>query len=113
MNTFPLIIHPQAIKQLQKLLARKGEPGNHIRVGVKGGGCRGLEYILKIDSRLIENDLVEEFDGLKVVCDPKSATYLKGTEIIYTGDLMRGGFAFKNPNAQVDCGCGTSFTPKS
>lgn len=113
MSDFPVTISDQAADQLRKLVARKGEPGAFVRVGVKGGGCSGLEYVLKIDTRAIDGDFVLELDDLKVACDPKSAEFLQGSTLVMSGNLIGGGFTFENPNAQRSCGCGTSFTPRA
>ena len=115
MNTnleFPAEIDPNAIEQFKKNLERKGQPGDMIRIGVKGGGCSGLEYVLKFEQNHAEDDLAYEVEGLIFLCDPKSAKFLQGSKIVYTGNLMGGGFQFENPNAQRSCGCGTSFMPK-
>ena len=109
---FPVTIGPEALLHVRRLLARKGEPGDAIRVGVKGGGCSGYEYVLRIEPAPRETDFVTEIDGVTVVCDPKSAVFLKGAELKWTGNLVGHGFAFENPNAARSCGCGTSFTIK-
>ncbi len=108
---FPVEFTPQAIDQIKKLLARKGTSSSFLRIGVKGGGCSGLEYVIKIDDKSSANDLVYEAEGMRVVCDPKSATFLRGSTLVFTGNLIGGGFSFENPNAARSCGCGTSFTP--
>ncbi|MBX7131674.1 MAG: iron-sulfur cluster assembly accessory protein [Fimbriimonadaceae bacterium] len=112
MSDFPITITAEAADQLRKLIARKGEAGAFVRVGVKGGGCSGFEYVLKIDTREIDGDAVLLLDELKVVCDPKSAEFLLGATLSLSGNLIGGGFTFENPNAQRSCGCGTSFTPR-
>jgi len=111
-ESFPVEITPEAVAQIQKLLARKGSEGSFLRIGVKGGGCSGLEYLFKLDDQPKDIDLVWESDGVRVHCDSKSAKFLLGAKLIYTGNLMGGGFQFENPNAVRSCGCGTSFTPK-
>jgi iron-sulfur cluster assembly protein len=108
---FPIVISPEAADQLRKIVARKAEPGSFIRIGVKGGGCSGLEYVLKLDSNRLPHDLNIELESIEVVCDAKSAIYLQGSTLVYTGNLIGGGFSFENPNAKRSCGCGTSFTP--
>lgn len=80
-----------------------------VRVGVKGGGCSGLEYQLKFDTELKQGDEVYEDKGIKIVVDLKSLLYLYGTELDYTGGLNGKGLVFKNPNASRTCGCGESF----
>ena len=109
---FPVVIGHEAAEQLRRVLARKGEPGSFVRLGVKGGGCSGLEYVVKIETRRLPGDAVLSLDGLEVVCDPKSAEFLNGSELVWTGNLV-GGLQFENPNAERSCGCGTSFVPKA
>jgi iron-sulfur cluster assembly protein len=67
---------------------------------------------MKLDDKPRANDLVFEAEGVRVVCDAKSARFLEGAEFDYTGNLIGGGFKFNNPNASRSCGCGTSFTPR-
>lgn len=81
-----------------------------IRVGVKSGGCSGLNYVLDIVEESEDRDRVFEAEGIQIFCDPKSYLYLKGTEIDFESKLTGGGFTFNNPNAKRSCGCGTSFT---
>jgi len=81
-----------------------------LRVGVKGGGCSGFSYTLGFDDKVSETDQVQETEGVKVVCDPKSFLYLNGTQIDFEDNLMGRGFKFGNPNASKTCGCGESFT---
>jgi iron-sulfur cluster assembly protein len=107
---FPVQFEPAAFDQIRRLLERKGHPGAFLRVGVKGGGCTGLEYVLKIEDRRLDFDLEYEQDGILVVCDAKSAMYLAGSTLKWTGNLIGGGFQFDNPNAERSCGCGTSFS---
>jgi iron-sulfur cluster assembly protein len=109
---FPITVDPAAVVQMRRILERKGEPGSFIRVGVKGGGCSGYEYVFKIETKQLEIDHEVEIDGVKIVLDSKSADFLNGAMLVYTGNLLGGGFAFENPNAAKSCGCGTSFTPK-
>jgi iron-sulfur cluster assembly protein len=85
------------------------QDGYFVRVGVKGGGCSGLEYDLKFDNTEKEGDEVFEDKGVKIVVDMKSLLYLYGTELDYTGGLNGKGLVFKNPNATRTCGCGESF----
>ena len=83
---------------------------DYIRVGVKSGGCSGLEYMLKFDNKKEENDQVFEDNGIKVVIEKKSILYLAGTILEYSGGLNGKGFIFNNPNASRTCGCGESFS---
>jgi len=103
---------PEAVAQARKLLARKhpDNPEMGFRMGVRGGGCSGLSYVLDLDDKVTRWDMVFQVDGIKVIVDKKSFMYLKGTTITWSGNLMQGGFEFDNPNAAKSCGCGTSFT---
>lgn len=85
------------------------EANNGIRIGVKSGGCSGLNYVLDIVESPADNDRVFERNGVKIFCDPRSYLYLNGTEIDFEDSVMGGGFKFNNPNARRSCGCGTSF----
>ena len=80
-----------------------------VRVGVKGGGCSGLEYRLDFDTEQQPDDQVYEDKGIKVVVDKKSLLYLFGTELDYSGGLNGKGLFFNNPNATRTCSCGESF----
>ena len=100
-----------AKNQVLKLKAdAEVEQDAFIRVGVKGGGCSGLTYVMDFDSELKEDDKVFEDKGVKIVVDKKSFLYLVGTELGFSGGLNGKGFAFVNPNASRTCGCGESFS---
>jgi iron-sulfur cluster assembly protein len=79
-----------------------------LRVGVKGGGCSGLSYILGFDDKK-ENDAEYEFEGVSFVMEKAHELYLFGMQIDWENGLNNRGFAFKNPNASNTCGCGSSF----
>ncbi|MBN9311579.1 MAG: [Fe-S]-binding protein [Chryseobacterium sp. 39-10] len=83
---------------------------DYIRVGVKSGGCSGLEYMLKFDKEKTDADQTFEDNGVKIVVDKKSILYLAGTTLEYSGGLNGKGFIFNNPNASRTCGCGESFS---
>ena len=83
---------------------------DYIRVGVKSGGCSGLEYMLKFDNQKTDSDQVFEDNGIKIIIDKKSILYLAGTTLEYSGGLNGKGFIFNNPNANRTCGCGESFS---
>ncbi len=99
----------KAIKQVKFLMEQEGSSSKGLRVGVKGGGCSGLSYFLDFEDTPRPDDHVLEFDGVKVFLDPKSALYLKGTQLHFSDGLNGKGFEFINPNAQRTCGCGSSF----
>jgi len=83
---------------------------HHLRVGVKGGGCSGLSYVMDFDNTIESTDETVEIDGgLKVVIDRKSVLYRYGTELDYSDGLNGKGFQWGNPNASRECGCGSSF----
>ena len=107
--TCPVKLSESAAKELTRLMAETqvGE-GKALRVGVKGGGCSGLTYILDFDE---PNELDEEYivRGVKVLVDPRHALYLHGMEVDFENGLNDRGFIFNNPNASSTCGCGTSF----
>ncbi|RLB46173.1 MAG: iron-sulfur cluster assembly accessory protein [Deltaproteobacteria bacterium] len=100
---------PKAIEMAKKALDRRGTPDAALRLGVKGGGCSGVGYAIEFADKIRKRDNVFEFDGLKVVIDPKSLVYLRGTILDYEVKLMEHGFKFRNPNEKGSCGCGESF----
>ncbi|NUY80072.1 iron-sulfur cluster assembly accessory protein [Flavobacterium sp. MAH-1] len=83
---------------------------DYVRVGVKSGGCSGLEYVLKFDNALGETDKVFEDNDVRVAVEKKSFLYLAGTTLEFSGGLNGKGFIFNNPNASRTCGCGESFS---
>lgn len=110
---FPVQVTPDALARVQRLIQKDGREGAFLRVGVKGGGCSGLEYVMRIENERKQNDLSSVNGEVELVCDPKSAKFLQGSTVTWTGNLIGGGFSFENPNASRSCGCGTSFTPKA
>ncbi len=108
-----LTLTPAAVERVRFLIKKQGNPNLGMRIGVKGGGCSGLSYVLNLEEKPTERDFAYEIDGLAVFVDRKSAQFIEGIEIDYTTkNLLEGGWKFTNPNAQRSCGCGTSFTPK-
>jgi iron-sulfur cluster assembly protein len=107
-----LQITEKAIKRIRAAMAKEGisptEGG--LRLGVMGGGCSGLSYSIKFDTKPRERDRIFEFDGVRVFVDPKSFLYLHGMTLDYEETLMRQGFNFINPNSTRSCGCGSSFS---
>ena len=104
-----ITITREAADHIQEFAEQAGKPGSKLRVGVKGGGCSGLTYVLDLVDTLKEDDKVIEEHGLKLGIDRKSYVFLAGTSLEYSGGLNGKGFVFNNPNAKTTCGCGTSF----
>ena len=105
-----ITVSPSAKDYISQLLADKqASPDTFLRVGVKSGGCSGLEYKLDFDTVRKEGDQEFEDKGVKVVVDLKSLLYLYGTELDYSGGLNGKGLSFNNPNASRTCSCGESF----
>lgn len=107
--TIPVALTPGAIAEISSL---KQEPGFdtslRLRVGVKGGGCSGMTYILGFDQPT-ENDRHFQIEGIDCIMDKSHEMYLYGMEVDWQDGLNNRGFTFKNPNASTTCGCGTSF----
>ena len=103
-------ITEKAVDEVRRMMSKENVNAAGLRVGVKGGGCSGLSYQFRFDTKERPTDKVFEFDGVKVVVDPKSVLYLHGMTLDYKESLMQSGFVFENPNAQKNCGCGTSFS---
>ena len=102
----------KALNHLIELMMEEGiTPDTHnLRVGVKGGGCSGLSYVMEFDDKVDSLDeIIETKAGLKVLIDKKSVLYLFGTELDYSDGLNGKGFHWINPNASRTCGCGESF----
>ena len=107
-----LQVTDRAVKRIRVAMAKEGvsaEEGG-LRLGVMGGGCSGLSYSIKFDTRQRERDRIYNFDGVRVFVDPKSFLYLHGMTLDYEETLMRQGFNFINPNSTRSCGCGSSFS---
>ncbi len=105
-------VSESASRRVSMLMEDDGfDPKNdYVRVGVKSGGCSGLEYVLNFDKNTTETDKVFEDNGIKIAVDKKSFLYLVGTTLEFEGGLNGKGFVFNNPNAQRTCGCGESFS---
>lgn len=97
---------PAAAKQIAKLMVRDGSQG--LRIGVKKGGCAGMEYTMDYVSDVNPLDEVVEQDGARVLIAPMAQMFLIGTEIDYEMTLLESGFKFRNPNVTESCGCGES-----
>ena len=96
-----------AVGQITKLMERDGRAG--LRIGVKKGGCAGMEYTMDYADDVDPLDEVVEKDGARVMIAPMAQMFLFGTEIDYESSLLESGFKFRNPNVEDACGCGESI----
>ena len=101
-------ITDRAAAHISRLMEKKGHSG--LRIGVKKGGCAGMEYTMEYVDAPDPNDEVVEQDGARILIAPMAQMFLFGTEIDYETSLLESGFKFRNPNATGECGCGESFT---
>ncbi|MGL6210784.1 MAG: HesB/IscA family protein [Paracoccaceae bacterium] len=98
---------PAATRQIARLMDRQGSKG--LRIGVKKGGCAGMEYTMDYVAEVNPLDEVVEQDGARVLIAPMAQLFLIGTEIDYETELLSAGFKFRNPNVAEACGCGESI----
>jgi len=98
----------RAARRIAEITAAEGRGA--LRVAVLAGGCNGFQYRFELDDATLEDDVVIERAGAKVLIDPVSLDLLAGAELDYAEELMGSYFAVKNPNAKSACGCGTSFS---
>lgn len=106
----PVTISARAVDMVKITRDQDGKESCGLRIAVRGGGCSGFEYALDFEEKPRPTDIVYQQGDLKVMVDPVSARYLKGTEIDYSLGMTGAGFKFINPNAVGTCGCGSSFT---
>lgn len=105
----PVTLSEGAVHEIKRLMAEPGfDNTQQLRVGVKGGGCSGMTYILGFDHKK-ENDIEFETSGITCFMDKAHEMYLYGMQVDWQDGLNSRGFTFKNPNASSTCGCGTSF----
>jgi iron-sulfur cluster assembly accessory protein len=107
--TTPVTLTQGAITQVRRLMSEEGfDTTQALRIGVKGGGCSGMTYILGFDHK---QDVDETFDieGIPCIMNKSHEMYLYGMQVDWQDGLNNRGFVFKNPNASTTCGCGTSF----
>lgn len=105
----PVSFTEGAIKEIKRLMGEEGfDNSRKLRVGVKGGGCSGLSYLLGFDDKQ-EGDEEYIVEGVPVILNPSHQIYLYGMQIDWQGGLNSRGFTFNNPNASTTCGCGSSF----
>ena len=102
-----LVIDSSAVTQLKKLNE------NSLRITVEGGGCSGFQYTFDLDSAVNSDDLIFEKDGIKIITDEMSLSFIKGSTVEYHEELIRAAFrVVDNPQAEQGCSCGISFTVK-
>lgn len=105
----PVTLTPGAVTELERLINEPGfDKTQCLRIGVKGGGCSGMTYVLGFDQKQPGDDSFE-IEGIQCVMTRSHEIYLTGMEIDFQGGLNSRGFTFSNPNASKTCGCGTSF----
>jgi iron-sulfur cluster assembly protein len=108
--TVPVSFTQNAIVEINRLMQQPDFSSEAmLRVGVKGGGCSGLTYVLGFDQRTAEDELYD-FNGLPFIMNKSHGMYLFGMEVDWQDGLNARGFVFNNPNASKTCGCGTSFS---
>ena len=106
-GTPPVTLTPRAVAQIARLMARDNAHG--LKIGVKKGGCAGMEYTMEFAAEAGPMDEVVEQDGARVMIAPMAQMFLFGTEIDYQTSLLESGFVFRNPNVVEACGCGESI----
>ncbi len=105
----PVTLTQGAKDEIQRLMQAEGfDKSQFLRIGVKGGGCSGMTYVLGFDTKT-EKDEIFEIEGIAVIMEKSHGIYLMGMEVDWQGGLNSRGFTFNNPNASKTCGCGTSF----
>ncbi len=103
----------KAASKIKELLAEEPDgEANVLRIAIQGGGCSGFQYALGFDRGPQHGDEQVEMHGVRLVVDPFSAPYIRGSEIDFVDALMGAGFAINNPNVVASCGCGSSFQAK-
>lgn len=108
--TAPVTLTTGAVVELKKLIDQQElGPDFGLRLGVEGGGCSGMSYILGFDQKK-EGDSEYEIEGIRVFMNKAHGMYLAGMEVDFKNGLDARGFTFNNPNASSTCGCGTSFS---
>ena len=105
----PVTLTTSAKEEIKRLMSEEGfNKENFLRIGVKGGGCSGMTYVLGFDAKT-DKDENFEIDGISIIMEKTHGIYLMGMEVDWQGGLNSRGFTFNNPNASKTCGCGTSF----
>ncbi len=103
-----MTLTPAAVARLKAVMASKGEAVAGLKIGLKKGGCAGMEYTMTWADKVDKFDEVIEVEGARVIIDPQAVLYLLGTEMDYKTDKLASQFVFNNPNQKSACGCGES-----
>jgi iron-sulfur cluster insertion protein len=109
MASLPVTLSDRAVRRIAEILKAEPPPAA-LRLAVTGGGCSGFQYNFALDDAQLDEDLLVEKDGARLLIDPVSLDFLSGAEIDFTDELIGQTFKVNNPNATASCGCGTSFT---
>lgn len=105
----PIRLTERALVEVKHIITEKNVPTEYgLRVGVQGGGCSGMSYLLGFDKPKA-GDETFDLDGVVLIMDRKHAMYVMGMEVDFQDGLNARGFTFNNPQAKSTCGCGTSF----
>ncbi|MBX9862113.1 MAG: iron-sulfur cluster assembly accessory protein [Hyphomicrobium sp.] len=103
-----MTLTPRAAERVRAIMASKGPDIAGLKIGVKKGGCAGMEYTMTWADKIEKFDEVVEQDGARVIVDPQAVLYLLGTEMDYKTEKLSSTFVFNNPNQSGACGCGES-----
>lgn len=105
----PVSLTEGAIAEIKRLMDEPGfDASQNLRIGVKGGGCSGMSYVLGFDAKEADDETYD-IDGIPVLMKKSHGIYLFGMTVDFEDGLNARGFVFKNPNASSTCGCGSSF----
>ena len=107
-----LTLTEDAAERVRSIMAAKGDEALGIRVGVKKGGCAGMEYTIDLVTEARPGEDMVDKDGARVYVAPEAVLFLLGTEMGYEETVLRSGFTFRNPNQTSACGCGESVELK-
>lgn len=107
-----VLLTAAAAKEIQHIIKEQELDADKVclRVGVKGGGCSGFNYLLDLTESRKDTDETFDQHGIRIIVDPKSLLYLNGVTVDFKDEVMGRGFVFNNPNATSSCGCGSSFS---
>ncbi len=108
-TAIPVTLTATAIAEIKRLMGEASfDATQQLRIGVKGGGCSGMTYVLGFDAKTEKDDSFE-IEGISCIMEKSHGIYLMGMQVDWQGGLNSRGFTFNNPNASKTCGCGTSF----